>query len=289
MKRKGDLITAPIEEISVPIDMKPSTCPGPTGESAWRSDDAPRAGVLIMNADDWGRDYQNTDRTLECFRRGAVSSVSAMVFMEDSQRAAAVACEQGIDTGLHLNFTTPFSGPGTPTRLIEHQQRLAQYLRRHRLAQVVFHPGLSGSFEYVVAAQLQEFFRLYGAEPARLDGHHHMHLCSNVLLGGLLPPGTLVRRNFSFQPGEKSLSNRLYRKITDRILVRRHRLTDLFFSLPPLNPPSRLERIFSLASEFTVEVETHPVNPEEYRFLAGGEILRLTGGHPISPRFAGRE
>jgi hypothetical protein len=212
-----------------------------------------------------------------------------MVFMEDSKRAAAIACEQGIGTGLHLNFTTPFSEPGIPTQLIEHQQRLAYYLCRHRLAQVVYHPGLASSFKYVVVAQLQEFARLYGAEPARLDGHHHMHLCSNVLLGGLLPPGTLVRRNFSFQPGEKSLCNRLYRKIADRILARHHRLTDFFFSLPPLNPPSRLERILSLASEFTVEVETHPVNPDEYRFLTGGEILRLVGDRPISLRFEGRE
>lgn len=289
MKPKGELVTAPVSKASVPVGMKPSISHDLAGESARRSDEASRSGVLILNADDWGRDCQNTDRSLECVRRGAVTSVSAMVFMEDSKRAAAIACEQGIGTGLHLNFTTPFSEPGTPTQLIEHQQRLAYYLRRHRLAQVVFHPGLVSSFKYVVVAQLQEFARLYGAEPTRLDGHHHMHLCSNVLLGGLLPPGTLVRRNFSFQPGEKSLYNRLYRKIADRILARHHRLTDFFFSLPPLNPPSRLERIFSLASQFTVEVETHPVNPEEYRFLTGGEILRLAGDHPISPRFAGRE
>src|SRR5947199_391206 len=83
-------------------------------------------------------------------------------------------------------------------------------LLRHRLAPVVFHPGLVRSFEYVVAAQRQEFSRLYRAEPERVDGHHHMHLCANVLLGGLLPRGTLVRRNFSFQRGERSFFNRLY-------------------------------------------------------------------------------
>jgi hypothetical protein len=199
-----------------------------------------------------------------------------MVFMEDSERAAAIAREQGIDAGLHLNFTTPFSGPGTSAQLIEHQQRLAQYLRRHRFAQTVFHPGLASSFEYVVAAQREEFSHLYGAEPLRLDGHHHMHLCSNVLLGGLLPRGTKVRRNFSFQPGEKGFGNRLYRRLVDRVLIRRHDLVDYFFSLPPLDVPGRLERIFSLAEQFTVEVETHPVCSEEYNFLMGEEVLRLT-------------
>jgi hypothetical protein len=34
-----------------------------------------------------------------------------------------------------------------------------------------------------------------------------MHLCANVLWQGLLPAGTLVRRNFSFHPGEKSRWN----------------------------------------------------------------------------------
>ena len=44
---------------------------------------APRRALLIVNADDWGLDRQTTDRTLECCLPGAVSSVSAVVFMED--------------------------------------------------------------------------------------------------------------------------------------------------------------------------------------------------------------
>jgi hypothetical protein len=210
-----------------------------------------------------------------------------MVFMEDSERASAIARERGIDAGLHLNLTTPFSMPGTPRRLIEHQQRLSRYLRRRRLAQVMFHPGLTGSFEYAVAAQLDEFRRLYGAAPDRIDGHHHMHLCANIVLRNLLPAGTLVRRNFSFQPGEKSLYNRLYRRVLDNRLARRHRLVDFLFSLAPLEPPDRLQRIFSAARRFAIEVETHPVKPEEYRFLAGGEIFRWTAGLPIAARFSG--
>lgn len=240
-------------------------------------------GLLIVNADDWGRDDQNTDRTLDCIRRGTVSAVSAMVFMEDSQRAAAIAREQGIDTGLHLNLTTHFSERGTPGRLIEHQQRLARFLRRHRFARVLFHPGLVRSFEYVVYAQRDEYQRLYGTQPARLDGHHHMHLCTNVLLKGLLPKGGRVRRNFSFQPGEKSIGNRYYRNLVDRSLSRRHRLTDFFFSLPPLDPTSRLKRIFSLANEFEIEVETHPVHPAEYSFLMGEEFSSLTANIRIAP------
>lgn len=247
-----------------------------------------RTGALIVNADDWGRDRMTTDRTAECIERGAISSISAMVFMEDSERATALARERGIDTGLHLNLTTPFTAPALPTGLVEHQRRLSAYLRGHRYAQTIFHPGLVRSFEYSVAAQLAEFVRLSGTEPRRIDGHHHMHLCSNVVLGKLLPSGTVVRRNFSFEPGEKSALNRTYRRVLDRALVRRHRLADFLFSLVPLDPPTRLVKIFSLVHEFVVELETHPVNPIEYRFLAGGDIFRWAGDAPVARGYAVR-
>ena len=231
-------------------------------------------GALVINADDWGRDRETTERTLECLGAGTVSSVSAMVFMEDSERAAAIAREHRVDAGLHLNFTTPFSSASAPTTLVEHQRRLASFLRRHRFAPAIFHPGLSRSFEYVVKSQVEEFRRLYGAVPDRLDGHHHMHLCMNVVLGNLLPSGTLVRRNFSFRAGEKSIGNRLYRSVIDRRLRRRHDIMDFLFALPPLEPRARLQRIFSLARQFAVELETHPVDPVEYRFLMSSELRR---------------
>lgn len=199
-----------------------------------------------------------------------------MVFMKDSERAATLANEQRVDVGLHLNFTTAFSGK-VKEKLAEHHQRVSRFLLRNRLAQVIYHLGLKTSFEYLVTAQLEEFRRLYGGEPNRVDGHHHMHLCANVLLGNLLPAGTIARRNFSFQPGEKSGVNRWYRKFTDSLLARRHRTTDFFYSLQPMKPAERLQRIFSAAHSFTVELETHPVNPDEYRYLTEGEMRQQLG------------
>jgi predicted glycoside hydrolase/deacetylase ChbG (UPF0249 family) len=246
------------------------------------------AGVLIINADDWGRDFLTTDRTLDCLLQGTVSSVSAMVFMKDSERSAVVAWEQGIDAGLHLNLTTPFSSPRRPAGLAERQRNVAAYLRRNRVSQVVFNPLLAKSFEYVVRAQIEEYGRLYGTLPERIDGHHHMHLCANVIWGGLLPSGTTVRRNYSFQPGEKSLWNRLYRQAVDRQLARSHRMADYFLSLLPLDPPSRLQQVFSLARQHVVELETHLVNAQEYRFLAGGEIFQYTKDLRIARRYVAK-
>lgn len=233
-------------------------------------------GALNINADDWGRDRENTDRTLQCVSRGTVNSVSAMVFMEDSERAASIATANCVEAGLHLNVTTAFSAKGCPSKLLARQGELARFLSGNRFAQVLYHPVLAKSFEYVVSSQLDEFQRIYGDAPQRLDGHHHMHLCANVLLGRLLPAGTLVRRSFTFNPGEKSRVNRCYRRMIDSLLATRHRTADSFFSLIPLNPPERLQRIFALAVSQRVEVETHPVNIEEFRFLMGDEVLRLS-------------
>lgn len=240
-----------------------------------------RPGALVVNADDWGRDPHTTDRILDCVLLGAVSAVSGMVFMEDSERAAALAREHHIDVGLHLNFTAAFTAPAVSARLAEEQRRIAAYLRSSPLAQVMFHPGLAGAFNRVVNEQFVAFERLYGASPARIDGHHHMHLCANVLFGNLLPAGTMVRRNFYFAPGDKSVVNRAYRAFIDRRLARRHRLTDFLFNIQPLVPEDRLRRIFTVARSAVVELETHPDRADEYRFLREELAERLGDASPM--------
>lgn len=232
--------------------------------------------MLIVNADDWGRDRATTDAILKCWESGALSSTSAMVFMEDSARAAEIARTRGLDTGLHLNLTSRFTSSSAPARLVEHQQAITKYLRSSKLAPAFFNSGLAESFEYVVHAQLDEYLNLFGSAPERVDGHHHMHLSANVIRQQLLPSGSITRRNFSFAPGEKSWFNRKFRELQDRRIARRHRMADFFFSLPPLEPVARLERIFGLAQRSTVEVETHPVSAEEFVFLTGGAFSRLT-------------
>src|ERR1700676_648772 len=190
--------------------------------------------IVIVNADDWGWNFEATNRILDCIRRGAVSSVSAMVFMEASERAASIAREINVDAGLHLNFTTQFTGRHAPPLLVEHQHKIARFLRSHRYSPILFEPTLVNSFDYVVRRQLEEYERNYGEAPHRLDGHHHMHLCTNVLVQRILPKGTIVRRNLSFAPGEKRRVNRWFRSVEDALLARRHRTTEYFFDLLPV-------------------------------------------------------
>jgi len=123
-----------------------------------------------------------------------------------------------------------------------------------------------------VKAQLEEYERLYGTKVNRVDGHHHMHLCRNVIVQELLPAGAIVRRNLSFRNGEKSHFNRLYRRRQDQLLARRHPMTDFFFDLQPIAPIGRLKEICLLARQFNVEIETHPVRDSEYAFLMRGGL-----------------
>ncbi len=224
------------------------------------------SAAVIVNADDWGCTAEITGRILECILHGVVSSTSAMVFMADSERAAALARIHNVDAGLHLNLTTAFSDQNVPPELIRQQQKLTRFLRSNRYAPVLFHPLLASSFEYVVKRQLDEYQRLYGVPPARIDGHHHMHLSTNVLMQKLLPSRTIARRNFTFGARDKGRINRLYRGMQDRVVGSRHFTTDYFYDLVPMEP-ERLSRILETARRATVEIEAHPGRTDEYEFL----------------------
>lgn len=247
---------------------------------------AAESGFVIVNADDWGRDRATTDRSLDCFLLNAISSVSAMVFMCDSKRASNIALDHRIDAGLHLNFTTLYSSPQCPPRLIEHQNRLSRYLNSCSIARVLYHPALANSFEYVARAQFEEFERLYGICATRIDGHHHMHLSANVLFGRFIPAGCIARRNLTFNSGEKRPLNRLYRRWQDRSLARKYRLTDYFFDLKELIRHNRVQRILELASHFDVEIETHPIMSNEYAFLTKGGLVRSDGSSVVARGYA---
>ena len=246
---------------------------------------------VIVNADDWALNAAVTDRILACARAGAISCASAMVFMDDSERAAGLAREHQVDVGLHLNLTSAFTSRTVPAQLREHHRKIITFLRFERYTRVVFNPFLSRSFDYVTKAQIDEFDRIYGQAPRRIDGHHHMHLCANVVTQNLLPKQAVIRRNQSFSAGEMSALNRWYRRSQDRYLARHFSTSDYFFDLCPIDN-SRLDRIMALARTANVEVATHPFESEEYAFLMSGELVRhcprvvIARGYTLRPSHA---
>ncbi len=237
--------------------------------------------MLIINADDWGKNVVTTDNSLTCFKNGRITSVSAMMFMEDSERSAGLASENNIDAGLHLNFTEPFSRNVKLNRLNERQQRIASFLTRNKYCLLLYNPLLARDFQYVYSAQYEEYVRLYSTEPTHIDGHHHMHLSTNVLLQRMISKNTKVRRNFSFAPEEKNFLNRLYRSLVDIWLQRRYVCTDFFFSISPINRADRIRRIVKLSQSHNVEVMVHPQKQDEYEYLMSDEYWEVIHGAKI--------
>jgi chitin disaccharide deacetylase len=223
--------------------------------------------MIIVNADDWGRSEAETDAALSCHAQHRITSVTAMVFMPDSERAAQLALKRGLDVGLHLNFSQPFEVLHQPPDVADAQRRVCAFINANKYAFLIYNPALRRDFVASYEAQRAEFVRLYGKPPSHVDGHHHMHLCANVLLGNVIPPGQKLRRNFFFWPGEKGRLNRAYRRVTNQLLSRKYRGTDYFFALSQCLQPQRLAKVLALAQTHTVEVMTHPANRIERECL----------------------
>jgi chitin disaccharide deacetylase len=237
--------------------------------------------MLIINADDWGRSLAETDAALECYKAGRITSVSAMVFMGDSERAAELAKENKLDVGLHLNFTDRFTGNQYASMLANHHEKIIAFLRRNKHAQLLYNPFLRKEFAYSCKTQIDEFTSLYGTLPSHIDGHHHMHLCANLLFSDMIPAGTKLRRNFSFCPGEKNILNRTYRALIDRWLTRKYHLPDYFFDLTQCIEGKKLDRVATLAKSGNVELMTHPIVNEEEEYLMSDEFKVILQRLPI--------
>jgi predicted glycoside hydrolase/deacetylase ChbG (UPF0249 family) len=229
--------------------------------------------MIIINADDWGRTAAETDAALRCHAQGRITSVTAMMFMEDSERAAALALANGVDVGLHLNFSQAFTAIAVDSPDAQAQQRVCRFINASKYSFLLYNPALRRDFIASYRAQAEEFERLYGRPPSHVDGHHHKHLCGNVLLDDVIPAGARVRRNFFFWPGEKGRMNRGYRRVTNHLLARRYRLTDYFFALSQCLQGDRLARVLQLAHLNTVEVMTHPANGHEEALLMSDGYL----------------
>jgi predicted glycoside hydrolase/deacetylase ChbG (UPF0249 family) len=228
--------------------------------------------MLIINADDWGRSVGETDVALKCYHGARITSVSAMMFMVDSERAAELAKENDLDVGLHLNFTEPFTRGNSSAELRERHEGIIRYLLGNKYAQLLYNPFLRRAFSYSYESQAGEFARLYGRRPSHIDGHHHMHLCANILLSNVIPAGVKMRRNFSFWSGEKGLLNRTYRSLVDRWLARRYQLPDYFFDLTQCIEQKKLDRVAALAKSSNVELMTHPIVPMESEYLMSDQF-----------------
>jgi predicted glycoside hydrolase/deacetylase ChbG (UPF0249 family) len=235
--------------------------------------------MLIVNADDLGRTEHETDATLACWHAAAISSATHMVWMDDSDRAAALAREAGLPTGLHLNLVQAYTGRDVPPDARERQSRLAKQLsaRRARINQLLYDPRLRTAIGAVVRDQLSNFRESFAAEPTHVDGHHHAHLMANVLFSSALPSGTRMRRSLSFLPGERSAVDRTLRRSRQALMARRFKTPDWLFDICDIHPElggTGLSEKLALSASGSVEVMVHAGVDRETELLLGAEWRR---------------
>lgn len=230
---------------------------------------------IIIKADDFGRDKYTSNNIISCYKKGSITSASAMVFMNDSKRSAEIAQEEKLDVGLHLNFTEKYTGEIASEILLKYHLKIAKFLSMNKYALVLYNPTLTKCFDYVFKSQYDEFFKIYNKPPSHIDGHQHMHLCTNMILHKIIPIGSKVRRSFSFTKSEKSIINVLYRIIVDKLLSRRYISTDFFFDISPLSDVIRLQNIIDLAKTANVELMVHPGRQDEYNYLINSNFFEV--------------
>jgi predicted glycoside hydrolase/deacetylase ChbG (UPF0249 family) len=124
--------------------------------------------TLIITADDYGYSRRYDEGILEAAGAAAVDSVSAMVLRE------AVASEPLLSTGVEVGLHLELDGS---------RDRASEEIR----------------------SQLERFRRLFGRDPAYLDGHHHCHARDGVAatVAGLARERALSVR--SVDPGHRRL------------------------------------------------------------------------------------
>ena len=246
----------------------------------------PQRGLLIVNADDVGHDVDATDGTLECFAAGRITSASAMVYMQDSDRASGLLREAGIPVGLHINLTEAFSDPATPPDVTSCQARL---LRRfapdgaRRTMRWIYDPQIRRDVERCVSDQLQRFEDLYGRPPTHVDGHQHVHVCPNVFLARSLPSGIRMRGTLETYPLHRS-AHALARALRDRVIKLRFPGTDYFFDISEVDPRRRFglgRARLALAAHSAVEIMAHPRFAKERDCLMSPEWEDVLRQHSL--------
>ena len=80
-------------------------------------------------------------------------------------------------------------------------------------------------------AQVEEFVRLFEKLRSHIDGHHHMHLCANLLLSNMIPARYEAAPQLFFLAWRKKHVEPNLPLAVDRWLACRYRLTDYFFDL----------------------------------------------------------
>lgn len=130
-----------------------------SGKKAPRRATRRPAGLLIVNADDFGRSAAINDGIVRAHVDGIVTSASLMVRHPFAAEAVAAAREHpALGLGLHLDLT-------------EWEEEGGGWRATGTFAEAGDREAVAGELE----RQLDRFRALVGADPTHLDSHQHVH------------------------------------------------------------------------------------------------------------------
>jgi predicted glycoside hydrolase/deacetylase ChbG (UPF0249 family) len=239
-------------------------------------------GLLIVNADDWGYDEPTTDAILATFQAGRITSTTGMVYMADSERAAALAERHGVPVGLHINLTEPFSDPATPPEIRARQQHMVDRIGKtsglppelpgtSNLMRWAYDPLLRREVDQAIADQLRRYEEIYATPPTHFDGHTHVDLCPDVFLSRSIPRGAKLRNTLDRFPVDRS-AGAMLRTLRQAVRSRRFASTRYLLHITHLRlDPGNLDPRLALAGQVPVEVMGHPGFAAERELLMSAE------------------
>lgn len=240
--------------------------------------------MLIVNADDWGYNMATTDAIATAFRAGRVTSASAMVFMHDSERAAALADQESLPVGLHLNLMERYTAERVARAIRRRQELVVSSFQVSQRPRWLADWKLSPRVRQCLEDQIDEFTHLYATAPTHVDGHQHGHLSTPVLRSLARDPRPSVRCSFTFRRGEKSALNRALRFTLNRYIRTRFHSTDRFYSIRALHPRLGgygLEGALAESHRVDVEIMVHPGLRDELEILMSDDWSRMLAGVPV--------
>jgi hypothetical protein len=229
---------------------------------------------VIRHADDFGYDSDTADATIDCFRRGLLTSASIMANMPATRQAVEFAkSHPEFSFGAHLVYVNgkherPLCNPSQIRSLTDAEGKFLP-------TSVLRTKALLGNLRVdevarETTAQLS-LLRDYGVDLSHVDSHGHMHK-----FGPMREALALVLPKFGIRR-VRAVQNVFFRRLIwnatywmgfywDRAIRRRWRTTELFYMIPGFETCDWWNRMGALlAAPGTMEVGFHPGAVEPWR------------------------
>lgn len=214
---------------------------------------------IIINADDFGLNYEVNRAIVELLKSGKIQRTTLMVNMPAAKEACEMAITNGMieQVGLHINLTE-----GNPLTEDIKQTRFCQYgsLNRKEVesdTRLLISSSEKKAVRKEVQAQFEKFKELTGHYPKHVDGHRHVHnyLPFLFIIIGIAKKCKVESMRIGinlYNRKEASFAKKAYKFVLNTIIKRNFKHTDFMGAY--------LEYVdyFDAPHDKTCEVMVHP-------------------------------